>query len=159
MRCPYCHHCETSVLESRVAEGGKSLRRRRKCEKCDRRFTTFERVEGIDVMVMKKSGGSERFDREKIKKGIVKATWRRPLSIEKIEEMIDAVERTLRERESSEIKSFDVGELVLGELRLVDPISAFSFAIVYRDIDSLEEFEKELQEVRQRTKEKGATRV
>lgn len=155
MRCPYCQQCETSVLESRVAEGGKALRRRRLCEHCDRRFTTYERVEGIDVVVLKKSGVSERFDREKIKKGIVKATWRRPLSLERVEQMIDAVERSLRERESGEVKSFDIGELVLAQLRTVDPISAFSFAIVYRDIDTVQEFEKELAVVKQQIQQKG----
>lgn len=144
MRCPYCLTAETAVLESRIAENGRALRRRRNCEKCSRRFTTYERVEGIDVKVMKKNGSVEKFDREKIKKGIVKATWRRPLSLETIEEMIDAVERMLRERESGEVKSYDIGELVLAELRTVDPISAFSFAIVYRDIDSVQEFEREL---------------
>jgi transcriptional repressor NrdR len=95
-------------------------------------------------MVVKKNGIVEKFDREKIKKGILKATWRRPLSIEKVEEMIDEVECYLREKESGEVKSYDIGELVLQSLRLADPISAFSFAIVYRDIDSLEEFESEL---------------
>lgn len=144
MRCPYCHHCDTAVLESRIADGSRSLRRRRKCEECGRRFTTYERVEGIDVMVMKKNGTVEKFDREKIKRGIVKATWRRPLSIERIEEMIDAVERALREKESEEVKSYEVGEQVLAQLRTVDPISAFSFAIVYRDIDTIAEFEAEL---------------
>lgn len=144
MRCPYCHHCDTAVLESRIAEGSRSLRRRRKCEECDRRFTTYERVEGIDVQVLKKNGFVEKFDREKIKKGIVKATWRRPLSVDRIEEMIDDVERTLREQENGQVKSYEIGELVLETLRTVDPISAFSFAIVYRDIDTLEEFEEEM---------------
>jgi transcriptional repressor NrdR len=144
MRCPYCLEAETAVLESRIADGGRALRRRRVCGKCDRRFTTYERVEGIDVRIIKKSGAAEKFDREKIKKGILKATWRRPLSVDKIEEMIDSVERELRERESEEVKSYDVGELVLKELRAVDPIGAFSFAIVYRDIDTISEFEKEL---------------
>lgn len=144
MRCPYCLEAETAVLESRIAENGRALRRRRNCEKCGRRFTTYERVEGIDVMVVKKDGIVEKFDREKIKKGILKATWRRPLTIEKVEEMIDEVECHLREKESGQVKSYDIGELVLQSLRLADPISAFSFAIVYRDIDSLEEFETEL---------------
>ncbi len=148
MRCPYCLHCDTSVMESRIAEGSRALRRRRKCEQCDRRFTTYERVEGIDVQVMKKNGNIEKFDREKIKKGIVKATWRRPLSMEKVEGMIDEVERVLREQESGQVKSFEIGELVLENLRTVDPISAFSFAIVYRDIDTVEEFEEEMRRLK-----------
>lgn len=135
-------------MESRVAEGSRALRRRRKCEQCDRRFTTYERVEGIDVQVIKKNGTVEKFDREKIKKGIVKATWRRPLSMERVEEMIDEVERVLREQESGQIKSFQIGELVLESLRSVDPISAFSFAIVYRDIDTVEEFEEEMRRLK-----------
>ncbi len=148
MRCPYCLHTDTSVMESRIAEGCRALRRRRKCEQCDRRFTTYERVEGIDVQVIKKNGAIEKFDREKIKKGIVKATWRRPLSMEKVEEMIDQVERTLREQENGQVKSFQIGELVLENLRNVDPISAFSFAIVYRDIDTVEEFEEEMRRLK-----------
>ncbi len=135
-------------MESRIAEGSRALRRRRKCEQCDRRFTTYERVEGIDVQVIKKNGNVEKFDREKIKKGIVKATWRRPLSMERVEEMIDEVERVLREQESGQIKSFQIGELVLESLRSVDPISAFSFAIVYRDIDTVEEFEEEMRRLK-----------
>lgn len=148
MRCPYCLHCDTAVMESRIAEGSRALRRRRRCDQCDRRFTTYERVEGIDVQVIKKNGNVEKFDREKIKKGIVKATWRRPLSVERIEGMIDEVERSLREQESGQIKSFEVGELVLENLRTVDPISAFSFAIVYRDIDTVEEFEEEMRRLK-----------
>lgn len=151
MRCPYCLHCETAVLESRIAEGSRALRRRRRCDQCERRFTTYERVEGIDVQVIKKNGAIEKFDREKTKKGILKATWRRPLSVERVEAMIDQIERKLREQENGQVKSFEIGELVLEELRSVDPISAFSFAIVYRDIDTIEEFEEEMQRLKDAT--------
>ncbi|HSW89242.1 MAG TPA: transcriptional regulator NrdR [Patescibacteria group bacterium] len=144
MRCPYCHYSETVVLESRVAENGRSMRRRRSCEKCERRFTTYERAEGIDATVIKKSGEKERFDREKIKKGILKATWRRPLTMEEVEEIIDDVERRIRGSAGNEVKSFDIGKLVLEKLRDKDPLSSILFASVYFDFQTLEDFEKEI---------------
>ncbi len=145
MRCPYCLFAETQVLESRVAENGRALRRRRQCEKCTKRFTTYERVEGIDIFVLKKNGEREKFDREKVKKGLLKATWNRPVSLEQVEELIDEVERVLRQRQTSEIKSWEVGKEVLKRLRGLDPLSSLLFASVYRDFRTLEDFHKEVQ--------------
>ncbi len=144
MRCPYCLHADTQVLESRIAENGRSLRRRRHCGQCGKRFTTYERVEGIDITVIKKSGEREKFDREKVKKGILKATWNRPVSLEQVEDLIDEVERSLRSSGSTEVKSFEIGKEVLGRLRILDPLSSLLFASVYRDFRTLEDFEKEL---------------
>ncbi len=144
MRCPYCLHAETAVLESRIAENGRALRRRRSCSKCGKRFTTYERVEGIDITVIKKDGEKERFDREKMQKGILKATWNRPVSLEQVEELMDEVERELRKRNSSEVKSFEIGKEVLTRLRKLDALSSLLFASVYRDFRTLEDFELEL---------------
>lgn len=144
MRCPYCLFAETQVLESRVAENGRTLRRRRQCSRCSKRFTTYERVEGIDITVIKKSSNKEKFDREKVKKGILKATWNRPVSLEQVEELIDEVERTIRQRQSTEVKSWEIGKEVLERLRELDSLSSLLFASVYRDFRTLEDFEKEL---------------
>lgn len=155
MRCPYCLYAETQVLESRVAENGRTLRRRRQCSNCGKRFTTYERVEGIDITVIKKNGTKEKFDREKVKKGILKATWNRPVSLEQVEELIDEVERTIRQRQSLEIKSWEIGKQVLQRLRQLDPLSSLLFASVYRDFGTLEEFETELNDLLGRKSKPG----
>lgn len=144
MRCPYCLFADTQVLESRIAENGRSLRRRRLCSKCGKRFTTYERVEGIDLTVIKKSGDREKFERDKVKKGILKAVWNRPVSLDQVEELIDEVERTLRQAQSNEVKSFEIGKEVLNRLRTLDPLASLVFASVYRDFRTLEEFEEEI---------------
>src|SRR5690348_3486542 len=105
MQCPYCHHDNTNVLESRITEDGGAMRRRRECVKCNKRFTTYERAEGVDIKVVKKSGKMEDFDREKLKRGIMKATWKRPVSMEQIEGMVDEVERILRRKTTTEVRS------------------------------------------------------
>ena len=104
MQCPYCSFPDSAVLESRVTPNTGTMRRRRQCGKCEKRFTTYERVEGVDLTVIKKNGEHELFDREKIKKGLVKATWKRPISMEDVERVIEEVERKLRLRDSNEIK-------------------------------------------------------
>ena len=106
MQCPYCSHIDSVVLESRIVPDQATMRRRRQCEKCEKRFTTYERVEGVDLTVVKKNGEREPFDREKIKKGVMKATWKRPISVEDIEALIEEVERKLRIKNTNEIKSW-----------------------------------------------------
>ncbi|KKT98549.1 MAG: protein NrdR [Microgenomates group bacterium GW2011_GWB1_45_17] len=123
MRCPYCTHDETSVLESRIGSDQRSMRRRRQCTKCGKRFTTYERAEGIDLFVIKKNGEREPFDREKVKKGLMKATWKRPISMEEIEALIDGIEQKLRVKDSTEVKSWEIGKLVMNRLRKIDPVS------------------------------------
>lgn len=148
MQCPYCGKQQSSVLESRLAEENRAIRRRRVCEHCEKRFTTYERVEGVDMTVMKKNGISEAFDREKIRKGIVKATWKRPLPMADIDELIDDVERKLRQRKSTKIKSWEIGNLVMNRLRKLDPVSYLLFASVYKDFKSFEDFEEEIELLR-----------
>ena len=144
MQCPYCHYEDTSVLESRVAEEGTAMRRRRECLRCGKRFTTYERAEGVDIKVIKKDGRRERFDREKLRKGIVKATWKRPVSMEEIEKMVDEIEAILRKKKSTEVRSWEVGNLVINRLRKLDPLAYLLFASVYRDFRDLGDFEEEI---------------
>ena len=147
MRCPYCHHDDTRVVDSREAEDQTSIRRRRECDQCDKRFTTYERVEGIDLKVIKKDGSKEDFSREKLKRGLVKATWKRPISMADIEALIDEIEALLRRKRTSEVKSWEVGNLVINRLRKIDPLSYLLFASVYRDFDSLEDFAEEIEKL------------
>lgn len=144
MKCPYCDKAETSVVDSREAEDQTSIRRRRSCSHCGKRFTTYERIEGIDLKVLKKDGTKEDFSREKLKRGLMKATWKRPLSMSSIDELIDTVERRLRQRKTSEVKSWEIGNLVINRLKKLDALSYLLFASVYRDFDSVEDFREEL---------------
>lgn len=144
MKCPYCKDTNICVIESRVAEDGDSIRRRRECSECGKRFTTYERAEGVDLYVLKKDGSVESFDREKIRKGLTKATWKRPVQMEDIEMMIDEVEKKLRARKSTTVKSWEIGEMVINRLKKIDPLSYLLFASVYRDFSGIEDFKKEL---------------
>lgn len=144
MLCPFCKGPNTAVIDSREAENGDSVRRRRVCEDCEQRFTTYERVEGVDLKVIKKDGSKENFDREKIKRGLIKATWKRPITMLQIELLIEEVEAILRQKKVSEIKSWEIGNLVLNRLKKLDPLSYLLFATVYRDFDELEDFELEI---------------
>ncbi|MEN8253803.1 MAG: transcriptional regulator NrdR [Patescibacteria group bacterium] len=147
MKCPYCASIDTAVIDSREAQERSAIRRRRVCEKCKKRFTTYERIEGIDLKVVKKDGKSEDFDREKLKRGIAKATWKRPVSLSQLEELIDEIERKLRLKETKEIKSWEVGNLVINRLKKLDPLGYLLFASVYRDFETLEDFEKEIKKI------------
>jgi len=149
MKCPYCGHTDSSVLESRLSEDEQSIRRRRECNTCNKRFTTYERVEGIDLVVIKKDGTREEFSREKIKKGLMKATWKRPVSIEQIDKLVEDVERLLRRRKNKEVKSWEIGRLVIGRLRRLDPVGYLLFASVYRDFQNLEDFKREIKRLTQ----------
>lgn len=144
MICPYCGQQSSSVLESRLAEENQAIRRRRQCEQCGKRFTTYERVEGVDLTVIKKNGASESFNREKIHKGIVKATWKRPISMADIDALIDDVERKLRQRQSTKIKSWEIGNLVMNRLQKLDRVAYLLFASVYKDFQSFEDFAEEI---------------
>ncbi len=142
MKCPFCANSETSVLESRVAEDGQSLRRRRECIKCQKRFTTFERIEGPTVFVIKRDGSRQPFDREKILKGTIKSFDKRPVSIDLIRQLTDEVEREVRRKEVSEISTRMVGKMVLRRLRHIDKVAWLRFASVYFDLNDISEFEK-----------------
>jgi len=125
------------------------MRRRRECVKCGKRFTTYERAEGVDIKVVKKSGKIEDFDREKLKRGIMKATWKRPVTMEQIEEMVDEVERILRRKMTTEVRSWEVGNLVINRLKKIDPLAYLLFASVYREFESLNDFSEELAKLKE----------
>lgn len=153
MKCPYCLKPDTNVIDSREAEDQTTIRRRRLCNSCGKRFTTYERVEGIDLKIIKKDGSKDSFDRDKLKRGIVKATWKRPVSMSDIEDMVNDVERKLRLKKTSEVKSWEVGNLVINRLKKVDKLSYLLFASVYRDFDSVEDFQAEIQKLVEETNE------
>lgn len=148
MKCPYCGKNSTSVVDSREAEDQTSIRRRRSCTECGKRFTTYERVEGIELKVIKKDGTREDFSRDKLRRGIVKATWKRPVPMNEVEMMIDDVERRLRQREATEVKSWEIGNLVINRLKKLDPLSYLLFASVYRDFESVEDFIEEINKLK-----------
>lgn len=144
MKCPFCGHGQTAVLESRISDEGDSFRRRRECEKCKKRFTTYERIEGLNLVVVKKDGRREGFDREKLKRGLLKACEKRPVKTKKIEAIVEEIEGNLRGRDSVEIPSQVVGSLVMRKLKKLDKVAYIRFVSVYRSFADLDDFEKEL---------------
>ncbi|MCA0171620.1 transcriptional regulator NrdR [Bacillus hwajinpoensis] len=147
MRCPNCNHNGTRVLDSRPVHEGRSIRRRRECESCTYRFTTFETVEEIPLIVVKKDGAREEFSREKILRGLIKACEKRPVPLEKLETIVNEIERDLRNQGASEISSDTVGELVMDQLAKVDEVAYVRFASVYRQFKDINVFIRELKEL------------
>lgn len=133
VRCPYCRHDATKVLDSRATEEGASIRRRRLCERCNRRFTTYERWEETPLLVVKKDGRREPFQRQKLLAGLVTACKKRPISLRVLEEIVDDIERTIRQEGESEVTSREIGEAVMERLRDVDEVAYVRFASVYRE--------------------------
>lgn len=148
MVCPYCHSQETKVVDKRDNNESGVTRRRRECLSCRKRFTTYERIETISLNVLKRSGKIEEFDREKLKKGIMKAIKKRDLSETQIEELIDDIELKLLNRKTNTVKSTDIGQMVLTRLKKLDTIAYLLFASVYRDFNSIEDFEKAIDELK-----------
>ena len=141
MLCPYCSHNETKVTDKR--DFGKITRRRRECFKCGKRFSTHERVELNELKVVKNNGGIEAFNREKIKRGIMRACEKRPVNDEKIEKMVDRVEMRVRKK-GGKIKTSFIGELVSKELKKIDKVAYIRFASVYRDFTDISDFKREI---------------
>lgn len=148
MVCPYCHSQETKVVDKRDNHESGVTRRRRECLDCRKRFTTYERIENITLNVLKRSGKIEEFDREKLKKGIFKATKKRDLTEQQIEELIGDIELKLLNRKATIIKSSDIGQMVLTRLKKLDTIAYLLFASVYRDFNTIEDFEKAINELK-----------
>lgn len=144
MKCPYCDYVGTKVLDSRAANENKSIRRRRECESCQRRFTTFEMVEETPLMVVKKGGSREEFSREKILRGLIRACEKRPVSVEQMESIVSEVEKTIRETAMSEVESQQIGEVLMEQLHKVDEVAYVRFASVYRQFKDINMFMKEL---------------
>jgi transcriptional repressor NrdR len=147
MNCPYCNKEETSVLESRVLSSGDGIRRRRKCLKCNKRFTTHERVVNIDLKVVKKNGKIEQYDRDKLMKGVVKACYKRNVRIERLEEVVDKIEGKLLNRKTTEVKSCEIGKMVLVNLKKIDNLAYLRFASVYMDFSGFTDFKKFVNEI------------
>ena len=147
MKCPFCADLENKVIDSRLGKDGLSIRRRRECLVCERRFTTYERVEEIQPLLVKKDGRREPFDREKIREGMLKATQKRPVSVETIDDFIDSLERYFQETNQKEIPSSEVGERVIAALKEMDEVAYVRFASVYRQFKDLDDFVRELKEM------------
>jgi len=143
MQCPYCHHIETKVTDSRDT-GVFTIRRRRECLDCGKRFTTYEYVEMQPLYVVKKDGRREKFDRNKIKNGILKAIEKRPVKHSQLEEILDKIEEKIRRNGSEEINSKDIGEYVMDSLKELDHVAYIRFASVYRSFTDVSSFEEEI---------------
>ncbi len=146
MRCPFCTASDTQVLESRTVDNGKSLRRRRECLKCKKRFTTYEKVGGSALWVVKKDGRREPFDREKVKRGILRAVEKRPVSMDWINDLVDKVEREMLRKEKEEVSSKLIGKTILKKLKRMDKVAWLRFASVYLQFEDLEDFARAIKE-------------
>jgi transcriptional repressor NrdR len=144
MKCLYCQTTRDKVLDSRSSKGGKSIRRRRECLKCGRRFTTYEYIEEIPFMVIKKDHRREPFDRNKILAGLVKACEKRPVSMQKVEKIVDAIERHIQKHFDREVKASVIGEFAMKQLHSLDQVAYVRFASVYREFKDVNQFMKEL---------------
>jgi transcriptional repressor NrdR len=147
MKCPFCGHAENKVIDSRISKDGKAVRRRRECLNCAKRFTTYEYVEEVLPMVVKKDGRREQFDRQKILNGIKKACEKRPISMESIDKLVDNVEQACQETQMEEISSNVIGEKIMNELKVFDGVAYVRFASVYRQFRDVGEFMSELKDL------------
>lgn len=150
MTCPFCNHREDKVIDSRESKEGDVIRRRRECLKCERRFTTYERSDDIPFMVVKRDGRREKFERQKVLEGLLKACQKRPVGVAKLAEVVDAVETKLAESPDREISTTAIGELVMERLKSLDKIAYVRFASVYRDFQDVEAFFTEIKDLFQR---------
>ncbi|MFH1359503.1 MAG: transcriptional regulator NrdR [Candidatus Omnitrophota bacterium] len=144
MKCPACSYKETKVVDSRLSSEGTSVRRRRECLKCEKRFTTYEYIEEVPLMVVKRDSRRQAFDQKKIIAGIVKACEKRPVSIDQIEKLTLAIERDIQKRFEREVSSKDIGEMVMEKLATLDEVAYVRFASVYRQFRDVNQFMKEL---------------
>ena len=144
VQCPFCGHLEDKVVDSRESKEGEAIRRRRECLGCQRRFTTYERIDEVPYMVVKKDGRREKFDRQKVLSGLIKAGEKRPISMSKLAHMVDLVESKVTDSPDREISTMEVGELLMEGLKELDKIAYVRFASVYRDFQDEEAFFSEL---------------
>ena len=147
MKCPFCGHENTRVIDSRPAEDNNSIRRRRVCDECDKRFTTYEKVETIPLIVIKKDNNREVYDRTKIESGVLRACHKRPISADQIKHLVDEVETEIFNREEKEIPSRVIGELVMNKLKDLEAVAYVRFASVYREFKDINTFMDELKKV------------
>lgn len=152
MKCPFCGHENTRVIDSRPAEDNNSIRRRRVCDECDKRFTTYEKVETIPLIVIKKDDNRETYDRSKIEAGVLRACHKRPISANQIKQLVDEVETEIFNREEKEISSRVIGELVMNKLKDLEAVAYVRFASVYREFKDINTFMDELKKVLEQIK-------
>ena len=146
MKCPFCNKADTQVLESRAVEEGSAIRRRRKCVKCKKRFTTYERTKGAVLWVIKKDGRREPFEREKVKRGVLRAVEKRPISLELVDDVVNQVEREMLRKEKEEVSSRAIGRAVMKKLKKIDKVAWLRFASVYLEFEDLEDFAKAIED-------------
>ncbi len=156
MKCPFCGHKEDKVVDSRSTAEESAVRRRRECLKCGKRFTTYEYIEEVSLMVIKKDGRREPFDRKKILAGIITACEKRQISMEKMEEIVTQVERAIQKKSDREVASGRIGELVMEKLKSLDDVAYVRFASVYRQFKDVGQFMVELKDILGKEKKKGA---
>lgn len=144
MRCPFCSHPEDHVVDSRIAEEGRAIRRRRQCEECGQRYTTYERIDEVPLLVQKRSGEREPFSKQKLISGVLKACKNRPVSTDDLDKLADDVIEAVKEEGSGVVMSADLGLQILERLRVLDDVAYLRFASVYKDFQELNDFEKEL---------------
>jgi transcriptional repressor NrdR len=147
MKCPFCGFAQDRVVDSRESKEADSIRRRRECEKCERRFTTYERIDEIPYMVVKKDGRREKFERHKILSGLLRACEKRPVPSAKLEEIVDATESYLMDAPERERTTSEIGELIMENLKTLDTVAYIRFASVYRDFKDVREFKEELEQL------------
>ncbi len=147
MKCPYCSNPDTRVVDSRPAEDGASIRRRRSCDLCGKRFTTYEKVETIPLIIIKKDNTREQYSRMKLENGVIRACYKRPVSAEKIEQMVDRIETSIFSLEEKEIPSSVIGEMVMDGLKDLDEVAYVRFASVYREFKDVNTFMDELKKI------------
>lgn len=147
MLCPFCGSLKSKVVDKRETENNIATRRRRECLECEKRYTTYERIESVAITIIKKNGKKDSFDREKLKRGILKACEKRPVSLENINKIVSSIEYHIRNKESSEIPSSLIGRLVMTRLKKLDKVAYIRFASVYKDFKDPEEFHEELEKM------------
>ena len=147
MKCPYCDHAESKVIDSRESKNGFTIRRRRECLACTKRFTTYEKIEQIPYMVVKKDGQRQRFDDKKLLNGLLKACEKRPIAIADLEEIVEEIETMLQDKAEKEMRAEEIGQYVMRRLHELDKVAYVRFASVYRDFKDVVEFKEELERI------------
>lgn len=145
MKCPYCEHSESKVIDSRESKNGFCIRRRRECLSCAKRFTTYEKIEEIPFMVVKKDGSRQAFESQKLLRGLLKACEKRPVSVATLEEIVEEIESKLQESPEKEMKASEIGQFVVKKLKKLDKVAYVRFASVYREFKDVLEFKEELE--------------
>ena len=158
MKCPFCEHIEDKVVDSRESREGDAIRRRRQCLGCERRFTTYERIDEVPYMVIKKDGRREKFERHKVLSGLLRACEKRPVSAGKLEAIVDATEAYLMDAPERERTTSEIGELIMEKLKALDTVAYIRFASVYRDFKDVREFKEELEQLLQTREPRGTSR-